>query len=419
MLFIFFIAAALVGILPALLIYFTVQAVANIPDENLRQQKWALFWLEIAALIMLPFAIFAPTFLSSPAGLMLALVAPTLWGALGLLLMNLRALRQVLKTRQVLVVLLLLWLLASLIITALGDVYIALFVLVPSLLVALVWGAGRSLGVTALLVITILLATILLLDAFGVLANHDLFIQPRLRSLYEGVSALTVVFALGFSAVWVYRAYQPASEGKSQRALYLGMAALLVLSACAVVLRHGLLTKATGRAAEDHFPFAALASALVSGLVLALSLKAAARRIALAQLVLVPVLIVITFSIGYYMNPVAITQARLSRLNQAIQSYKREVGVYPPDLGSLFPGYARFILGPLTGRGQVWCYQAGDDYYRLGYVWYQRYYDYPDASKPFTEPYFEIKVPYAVGTPPAGEWMCDQELRWFQQTGGL
>jgi hypothetical protein len=416
---IFFIAAAIVGILPALLVFVIGQTLANQTDDDLRQQKWALFWLEIAALIMIPFAIFAPTFLTSPAGLVLALVAPTLWGALGLLLMNLRSLREVMRTRRTLVVLLLLWLLVSLIITALGDVYIALFVLVPSLLVALVWGAGRKLDVTALLLISLLLAAILLLDAFGALANHDLFIQPRLRSLYEGLSALTVVFALGFSAVWVYRAYQPPPAGTSQRALYLGMAALLVLSACAVVLRHGLLTKATGRAAEDHFPFNALASALVSGLVLALSLKSGSRRVALAYLFVVPVLIVVTFSIGFSMNPVAITEARLSRINQAIQSYKQDIGVYPPDLATLVPGYAKTVLGPLTGRGQVWCYQAGNDFYRLGYVWFQRYYNYPDGSQDFTVPYYEIKVPYAAGTPPSGEWMCDQELRSLKRTGGL
>jgi hypothetical protein len=416
---IFLIAAAIVGILPTLLVFFIGQMLANNPDENLRQQNWALFWLATASLLMLPYAIFARNFLTSAAGLVLSLVAPTLWCALGLLLINWQVARQLWQSRRVLVTLLLSWLLVALIIIALGSIYIALFVLGPSLLIALLWGAGRSLGIVSLLVITLLLVAVLLLDATGALASHNLFIQPGLRAAYKIVSSVVTVLALCFSAIWVYRAYKSPPVEPKRKALYLGMALLLVLCACAVTLRHGLLTKATGRASEDHFPFGALAAALASGLVLAFSLKDTARRAGIAFLVITPLLIVVSFSAGFAMNPVVITEGRLARINQAVQSFHQDVGVYPPDLATLVPVYAKNILGPLTGRGQVWCYQAGNDYYRLGYVWYQRYYNYPGESAPVWEPYYEIKIPYAAGAPPSGEWMCDQELRWFKQTGGL
>jgi hypothetical protein len=416
---IYLIAAAIVGILPALLVFVIGQTLANHIDENLRQQKWALFWLVAASLLILPYTIFAPTFLTSAPGLVLALAAPALWCALGLLMLNASVLRQIWRTRRVLVSMLVGWLLVALVIIALGNVYIALFVLVPSLLIALLWGVGRSVRLVALLVFSLLLAAILLLDAFGVLASHSIFNQTNLRRVYELVAVLASMLGMAISAIWVYRAYDPPPDEHLHRLLYFGMALLLVFGVCAVTFRHGVLTQATGRAAEDHFPFGALAAALASGLMLAFSLKDSARRVGIAYLVITPLLIGVTYSLGFAMNPVAVTEGRLARLNQAIQSYHEEVGVYPPDLASLVPGYAEYILGPLTGRGQVWCYQAGNDYYRLGYVWFQRYYDYPDASKDFTVPYYEIKIPYAAGTPPSGEWMCDQELRYFQGTGGL
>jgi len=40
--------------------------------------------------------------------------------------------------------------------------------------------------------------------------------------------------------------------------------------------------------------------------------------------------------------------------------------------------------GPGGERGQVWRYQGGSDYYRLGYVFIQRYYE-PTLFKPFVE----------------------------------
>jgi len=122
--------------------------------------------------------------------------------------------------------------------------------------------------------------------------------------------------------------------------------------------------------------------------------------------------------LGWLFEPQTITTARAMDLHKAIEDYHQDTGQYPPDLNALFPDYQLFLLGPLTGRGQVWCYQSGADYYRLGYVLFERYHPYNDDT-PFYEPYYEIKVPAATGQPPGPAWMCDTELERYKVHGGL
>jgi len=43
---------------------------------------------------------------------------------------------------------------------------------------------------------------------------------------------------------------------------------------------------------------------------------------------------------------------------RAIENYHQERGSYLTQLGALTPDYLPIIFGPLTRRGQVWCYQA-------------------------------------------------------------
>ena len=186
----------------------------------------------------------------------------------------------------------------------------------------------------------------------------------------------------------------------------------------AVTLRHGVLVRATSRAAEDHLPFAVLAVGVIAGFLLTLTASGKLRRVGIAFTILIPVVIAFSYTIGLQLEPQAITAARAYRLGQAIEDYFGETGEYPTHLRDLTPSHLLFISGPLTGRGQVWCYQSGPGYYRLGYIFFQRYYEYPDDT-PFWEPYYEIKVPHAAGQPPEGEWICDEELRLYKQHGGL
>jgi hypothetical protein len=64
-----------------------------------------------------------------------------------------------------------------------------------------------------------------------------------------------------------------------------------------------------------------------------------------------------------------LTEERAGQVSQAIESYYAREGRYPQDLRKLFPRDALSLPGPVIIYGQGWCYDGGDGYYRLGYVY--------------------------------------------------
>jgi hypothetical protein len=154
------------------------------------------------------------------------------------------------------------------------------------------------------------------------------------------------------------------------------------------------------------------------GLVLILNLKGQSRWSGVAFLINTSVVITASYITGWLFDPRSITTARATDIQQAVEDYRQDTGTYPPDLNALIPDYQLIVLGPLTGRGQVWCYQSGTDYYRLGYVLFERYHQYTDDT-PFYEPYYEIMIPAAAGQPPDSGWICDSELERIRSHGGM
>jgi hypothetical protein len=150
------------------------------------------------------------------------------------------------------------------------------------------------------------------------------------------------------------------------------------------------------------------------GLLLTFGFKQRHTRAGPAFSLLVPLLIAVSYSAGWFFDPLAITAKRAEQINQAVLAHHQELNTYPENLSELSPGYIPLILRPLTGRGQVWCYRSGEGYYQLGYVIYQRYY-----GPTFPEPHSEIQIVDFAGHPPEGNWMCDDELELMKDTGGL
>lgn len=142
--------------------------------------------------------------------------------------------------------------------------------------------------------------------------------------------------------------------------------------------------------------------------------KGKARLAGFGYMVMVPLLIMGAYSTGWWFDPHGITGRRAEGYARAIEDYKAATGKYPASLTDLTPAYLPFLYGPLNGRGRAWCYDSGPDYYRLGYVFFQRYYEVG-----FPTPYYEIKVLHNTGSPPAGDWMCDQELDRYKESPGL
>jgi hypothetical protein len=303
--------------------------------------------------------------------------------------------------------------------TALGDIYVTLLLVLTTSITALLWVAVNQIGLTGVVAFGIVISVFLIVDALGLVGNHFVYNNPWLRGAYRLTGGLVAVLATATAGLCVYQALKQSSElNRRSQLTYIVIAVILVLCVGLVTLRHGILTNATSRAYEDHFPLGVFYSTLIIGLVLILSLKERARLAGLAFMIITLIFIVGTYTLGWLIDPQAITAARAEEISQAIQRYNQQAGEYPPKLEVLAPGYLPILLGPLTGRGQVWCYQSGEDYYRLGYVIFERYHQYADDT-PFWEPYYEIKVPSSAGQPPGTAWMCDEELENFKQNGGL
>jgi len=92
-----------------------------------------------------------------------------------------------------------------------------------------------------------------------------------------------------------------------------------------------------------------------------------AKLAGFSYLLLIPVLIVISAR-AQSVDFRQLTEARAERATQAIEAYYAREGRYPQDLRQLIPWYALSLPGPVIMYGQGWCYQGGQDYYRLGYL---------------------------------------------------
>jgi hypothetical protein len=97
--------------------------------------------------------------------------------------------------------------------------------------------------------------------------------------------------------------------------------------------------------------------------------------------------------------PYRLTEQSAARLEGAIQEYHAEQGVYPASLGVLVPRYLWLIPEPVTYHTQVWCYDGGAGYFRLGYYDSENY-RYGDFQSLF------VKEFASAGTPPESEIPC-------------
>ena len=106
--------------------------------------------------------------------------------------------------------------------------------------------------------------------------------------------------------------------------------------------------------------------------------------------------------IGGSNSPPEITAARAARIDRAIQRYYQRHERYPADLYELVPGYLVYLPQPVIFRDQTWCYQGGEDFYRLGYV-YQ-----PGFGAPKNQ--IAIRLSASSGQPLVPDWPCEDEL---------
>ena len=115
--------------------------------------------------------------------------------------------------------------------------------------------------------------------------------------------------------------------------------------------------------------FLPLLAALVSGLLLALTLPGRKMLAGLLYAMLVPALLAVVFASAKSVDWRKLTERRAELISQAIETYHARNGSYPQELQQLDPLSALTLRGPLIMYGQGWCYDGGQDAYRLGAVY--------------------------------------------------
>jgi hypothetical protein len=138
---------------------------------------------------------------------------------------------------------------------------------------------------------------------------------------------------------------------------------------------------------------------LFSNFVLLVTLPGKTKLISPLYLLLIPALWAVSAS-AQSVDFRQLTEERAGQVNQAIETFYAREGRYPHALGQLIPWYAISLPSPLIIYGQDWCYDADDDYYRLGYV----------DREHWSSPNWIGRIYKAKGAAPDLQPICDKAI---------
>ena len=272
-----------------------------------------------------------------------------------------------------------------------------------SAITVLVWqawewrGKRRWLAYLALLLLLLMVCG-WILDPYLMLMNRPEWLYG---SIFIGNLFVWPVVAVVLVARLVYTSItgeQPSNWPAT--VIRLAVAVLLLL-----VIGHLIVTETVWVQAEDSLsviPVVVFTAAVAAAMLLAWAVRGWRRLGALAFALLVTLTASYALEQGWRISPTGLTEARAEKIDRAIQRYVERQEHYPSRLADLMPFYLWRIPRPVIFRDQTWCYEGGDDYYRLGYV-HQPAFGVPPE-------YISIRIYAAVGEPPESSWPCDDEL---------
>jgi len=148
--------------------------------------------------------------------------------------------------------------------------------------------------------------------------------------------------------------------------------------------------------------FALEPSALVAigaGMVMSLALKGRQRFAGLLFIALVSLILYQSFESGWAVSYHAITESRSDHIARALDKFYDREGSYPETLDELSPRDLLFVQGPVILAGETWCYESGEDYYRLSALYREAF------SMPVS-----LRVYESVGDVPLSPPICEERL---------
>lgn len=390
-----------IGILPALLIILGGLLVLRNAEDEKAQRRFTLYLLAVGAVLLL--AVYVAIRLATPQDRRLfwqvsTVLTPSIIGVLALIVLQAKRLA-VMGRRSKLLALLLGLGLAGMAIGYRNTRFDQVYFIVPGVAVLSIgWAAGRRFRKIA-----VPAAGLLLLALFGLnnLINRPPGGEPSplIRSLgllfQVALTALPGLVVVG-AAVLLTNSLQ-ARRGK--RALLQAALALALLG----TLAHLIFWASVWDQTSDGLGglFLSRPSALVAvgaGMAMAVALNGRRRAAGLLFSVVVPLLLYQSFELGWQVSYHEMTERRAERIAQALADYRENEGTYPPALEALTPRYLLRVPQPVELQGEPWCYQGGDEFYRLGAF-----------SREFFSMPVKLQVYQAVGQPDS-VWACEEQV---------
>jgi hypothetical protein len=265
-----------------------------------------------------------------------------------------------------------------------------------------------------------ILAALLLLPGLSlpasVIANIFTVTEPPLALTLMPSVALLITALLLYSGLNAYREWQHASvveAGRSQeQRKRAGRAAAVVFVVSAVLLAktlHHLYWFTVWDNTYDSLGYllllAPVPAALLSGVTLSITLSGRTKLAGFLYSLLIPALIIAASTRAQRVDFRQLTEERAGRTSQAIEAYYAREGRYPHDLRQLIPWYIFSLPGPVIIYGQDWCYDGGQDYYRLGYV----------DREHWSDPLLSGQIYKTQGEAPDLPGICDEEIAALEE----
>ena len=214
-------------------------------------------------------------------------------------------------------------------------------------------------------------------EPFGSLEALTLFLIPSV--------ALIVAALLLYSGLGIYKKWQDAKHLENAEALkdkdtntlrnQAGkLAAILILGTILIAKAfHNFYWLTVWDNTTDPLGYIWLVfpifAAFFSGLLLSILLPTGQKWVGIGYALLISALMISVSADAQRADIRVLTEKRAERVSQALESYYAREGTYPQDLQQLIPRDILSLPEPMIIFGQAWCYDAGADYYRLGYIY--------------------------------------------------
>ena len=272
----------------------------------------------------------------------------------------------------------------------------------PGVLILVVgWALGRRLQRLTWLLGFLSMAAYLFLNWLMVHPSDYVGMQyPQILGvlifiMYFTIPSLSMVVA----ALLITESFDANADSHWKRFLNIGLAIVIVFGLTYTIF-WGSIWDSTSDGLFGAFVLQpASLVAVGAGMIMALNLRGSQRFVGLAFLILVPIILYQSFDGGWRVSYQEVTENRSAHIADALENFHSREGYYPQSLDGLTPRDLLFIQQPVILAGEKWCYEGGENYYRLS-AFYREFFSAPVS----------LRVYESAGDVPSSPPICEERL---------